>query len=46
MKNLFLLFQGKEESITDYTKTAITLLDMDDQAGVDPGWYKAMGKIA
>ncbi len=46
LKILLLLFQGKDESIVDYTKVFKALLDMAKQAGVTPGWYEVTAKIA
>ncbi len=46
MKKLFLHFQGKDESIADYTKAFKVLLDVAEQTGVTPGWYKATANIA
>ena len=46
MKKLFLVFQKKDKSITEYTHNFKALLDIADQTGVMPGWYKAMAKIS
>ena len=37
MKKTFLLFQGKDESVVNYTKVFKALLDVAKQAGVTPG---------
>ncbi len=46
MKKLFLIFQGKDESISEYTKTFNALLGIAKLAGVAQGWYKVTAKIA
>ncbi len=45
-KKLFLLYQKKEESIAGYKQSFKALLDVTEQAGVTPGWFKVTAKIA